>query len=117
MWELGMGKMRVLLVNEPRVYREAMATAFRRLRPGAEIVVAESDQLDDQIRDLRPHLLMSSQPARCLEDHPLPHVLLYPEGESKALVSIDGQQTAILDVELEDLLLVIDRVQNVLKMS
>ncbi len=117
MWDLEMGKMRVLLVNEPRVYREAMATAFRRLRPGAEIVVAGSDELDDQIRNLNPHLVMSSQPVRSLEDHPLPHVLLYPEGESKALVSIDGQQATIVGVELEDLLLVIDRVQNVVKMS
>ncbi len=117
MWELDMGKICVLLANEPRVYREAMATAFRRLRPGAEIIVAEADELDEQIRDLRPHLVMSSQAARCLEDHPLSHVLLYSEGESKALVSLDGQQTAILDVELDDLLLVIDRVQDVLKMS
>ncbi len=117
MWERDTGKVRVLLANEPRVYREAMASAFRYLRPGVEIVVTESDKLDDQVRELRPHLVMSNQPARSLEDHPLPHVLLYPEGESKALVSIDGQQTTIVSVELEDLLLVIDRVQNVVKMS
>ncbi len=117
MWERDTGKMRVLLANEPRVYREAMASAFRYLRPGAEIVVAESDELDDQVTEFRPHLVLSSQAARSLEDHPLPHVLLYPEGESKALVSIDGQQTTIVNVELEDLLLVIDRVQNVVKMS
>ncbi len=117
MWELEMGKMRVLLANEPRVYREAMASAFRRLRPGAEIVVAESDELDEQIRDLKPHLVMYSHPARSLEDRPLPHVLLYPEGESKALVNIDGQQMTIVGVELEDLLLVIDRVWGVVKTS
>ncbi len=115
MWELEMGKVRVLLANEPRAYREAMASAFRRLRPDAEIVVAESDELDEQIRDLRPHLVLSSQPARSLEDRPLPHVLLYPEGESKALVNIDGQQTTIADVDLEDLLWVIDRVWGVVK--
>ncbi len=28
MWELEMGKIRLLLANEPRVYREAMASAF-----------------------------------------------------------------------------------------
>ncbi len=117
MWDLEMGKMRVLLVNEPRVYREAMATAFRRLRPGAEIVVAESDELDDQVTEFRPHLVLSSQAARSLEDHPLPHVLLYPEGESKALVNIDGQRMTIVGVELEDLLLVIDRVWGVVKTS
>ncbi len=117
MWELDMGKICVLLANEPRVYREAMATAFRQLRPRVELIVAEPDELDEQIRDLNPHLVLSSQAARSLEDHPLSHVLLYPEGESKALVSIDGQQTTIVNVELEDLLLVIDRVQNVVKMS
>ncbi len=115
MWELDTGKICVLLANEPRVYREAMATAFRQLRPGAEIAVAEPDELDDEIVDLRPHLVLSSQPVRCLEDNLLPHVLLYPEGESKALVNIDGQQMTIVGVELDDLLLVIDRVQNVVK--
>ncbi len=117
MWERDTGKMRVLLANEPRVYREAMASAFRYLCLGAEIAVAESDGLDDQVTEFRLHLVLSSQAARSLEDHPLPHVLLYPEGESKALVSIDGQQTTIVNVELADLLLVINRVQNVVKMS
>ncbi len=117
MWKLEVGKIRVLLANEPRVYREAMASAFRRLRPGAEIVVAESDELDEQIRDLKPHLVMYSHPAWSFEEHPLPHVLLYPEGESKALVNIDGQRMTIVGVELEDLLLVIDRVWGVVKTS
>ncbi len=117
MWERDTGMIRVLLANEPRAYREAMAGALEHLCPGTEIIVVEPDELDEQIRNLNPHLVMSSQPVRSLEDHPLPHVLLYPEGESKALVSIDGQQTTIVNVELEDLLLVIDRVQNVVKMS
>jgi CheY-like chemotaxis protein len=52
--------MRVLLVNEPRSYREIFAGAFRVLRPHIEVVTAEPEELEEVASRLQPDAVVCS---------------------------------------------------------
>src|SRR3712207_4619634 len=86
----------VIMANEPRAYREVMTTAFRRLRPQLAILMVEPDALDDQMSAqagcTRP-LVVHSRRSAPLPTHVGASVLLYPDGEDWARVSLAGQHT------------------------
>jgi hypothetical protein len=49
---------RVLVTVEPRMYREALALAVQRHRPGAEVMLVPANVLDGQVEDFEPHVLV-----------------------------------------------------------
>ena len=49
--------LRILLANEPRSYREAIAGAFRVLKPTAEVFVVDPTMLDAEVERLTGSLL------------------------------------------------------------
>ncbi len=101
---------RVLVATEPRAYREVMAGALQELRPGAEILLVEPNNLSAALTRLRPHLVVSSRSVEALPDCPLAWVLLYPAGATTALISVDGRRTTLGDLPFECLLSLVDEV-------
>lgn len=99
---------RVLVATEPRAYREVMAGALQELRPGAEILLVEPDDLDAALTRLRPHLVVSSRSVETLPDCPIAWVLLYPSGATTALICVDGRRTTLGDLPFERLLSLVD---------
>ncbi|MGH3090410.1 MAG: hypothetical protein ACRDSJ_24270 [Rubrobacteraceae bacterium] len=83
-----MEKMRVLLANEPRVYREVIADALKKLRPLIEVSACEPEDLDHEVSRLRPHLVICSEASSAVRDGSLVWILLYPDGEDE--VEIGG---------------------------
>lgn len=53
--------MRILIANDPRVYREVIANALEKLRPLVEVHRAEPAQLEREARRVRPHLVLCSR--------------------------------------------------------
>ncbi len=104
-----MDGLRILVANEPRAYRETIAAALRCLRPLAEVVVGEPRWLDREVARVRPHLLLSSDPAGVEGAEVRSWVLLYPGGTSRIVVCIDGEQEIAVDLSFDDLLAVVDR--------
>ncbi len=105
--------MRILVANEPCTYREAITDALRELRPQIEVSAIEPDGLDGEVARLRPHLVVCSRitaPVHAL----LAWVMLYPDGENRAVLSIVGECTTVANVKLDDLLSVIDRMEALL---
>jgi len=77
-----MEKMRVLVANEPRTYREVLVDALRVLRPQVEVSAVASYDLAAEIERLRPHLVVCSWLSTAMPVGPLSWVVLYPHEEN-----------------------------------
>jgi hypothetical protein len=115
-------KIRVLVANEPRVYREVIADALPKLRPLVEVFLAEPEELEREAMRVRPHLILCSRkPVATLLAQPGPllaWMVLYPEGEDRAEVGggATSERAALLleGVALEDLLRMVDEIEQLL---
>jgi hypothetical protein len=86
-----MQKMRTLIANEPRVYREVISDALMRLRPFIEVFCcAEAEDLDREVARLGPHLVICSRLTESVRERCPFWVVLYPEGEDRAEIGGDG---------------------------
>ncbi len=102
--------MRLLVANEPQAYRQAIAGTVGKLRPDVEVLVASpSDDLDNSVVCLVPDMVICSQLTPAIESSRHAWVLLYPDGETRTVISIGGQRTTSADMEFDELLAVIDR--------
>ncbi|MDP9359272.1 MAG: hypothetical protein M3R02_29100 [Chloroflexota bacterium] len=106
----GTSSTRVLVATEPRAYREVMTGALQELRPGAEILLVEPDDLHAALTRLRPHLVVSSRSVETLPDCPVAWVLLYPAGATTVVICVDGRRTTLDDLPFERLLSLVDEV-------
>ena len=99
---------RVLVATEPRAYREVMTGTLQEMRPGAEILLVEPDDLSTALTRLQPHLVIASRPVETLPDCPCAWVLLYPAGATMVLICVDGRRTIMDDLPFERLLSLVD---------
>jgi hypothetical protein len=113
----GVGELRILLTNEPRSYREAIAGAFRALKPNTEVFVAGSEELDAEVKRLSPQLVVCSRATPTVKLRSLVWVELYPGHGSISTVSICGERSTVVGIELTDLLSAIDRAEDLAKAS
>ncbi len=98
------------MANEPRSYREALSRAFGFLRPDAEVVEVNPEELEDELaRGEEPCIVVCSRVGRVVERRALSWVELYPGGESFARVNISGTRFEKGDMTLHDLLSAIDQ--------
>ena len=102
-------RLRLVVANDPRTYRETIATAIQRLRPDLDVIVVDPAGLADQVELWRPHMVISSVPLARAADCPLCSVALYPAQKTQVVVTLAGQQTWARDIDLAELLAVIDR--------
>ena len=107
--EAEMDHTRMLVANEPLFYRDTMAAAFRKLRPQAEVIVAEPGDLDTEVLRLTPDLVFCSGLSEVVETRSSSWVVHYPGGQSRVEMSVGGARTGATDVELRDLVSIIDR--------
>jgi hypothetical protein len=97
----------VLVANEPRAYRETIALALTALRPGADVIAIEPDELDAEVKRQQPDVAVCSQLSPIVEESVPRWVLLYPDGANMAMVSIGGKRCMTGSFGLEDLAAVI----------
>lgn len=105
-----MEKMRVLVANELCTYREAIAEIFQELRPHVEIHCIEPDDLDREIARLRPHMVLCSRLTDAVQSL-LAWILLYPDGENRAVISTAGELVTVVDIEFGHLLSNLDKTE------
>ena len=103
-----MNGVRVLVACELKSYREAIASAFRLLRPDVEVFEAEEEDLDREVRRLGPDLVVCSKLTAQVEDRAPNWVELYPDCGSRSVISLRGQRSTVEEIQLSDLLSAID---------
>lgn len=112
LYHRGMRVTRILVASELRSYREAVATAFRELRPDVEVFEAESGDLNREVLRLRPDLVICSQVTPLVGERVRNWVELYPDCEPHSVIRIEGESSTVEDIQLSDLLEVVDRTQH-----
>ncbi len=99
----------VLVACELKSYRQAIAAAFRTLRPNVKVFETEEENLDKEVGRLGPDLVVCSQLTAVIEDRVPVWVELYPGCGPRSVVSVRGERSTIEEIQLSDLLSVIDR--------
>ena len=112
-----MEKLRALIANEPRTYREVLAGALRESRPQVEVSIAEPYAIAVETARLRPHLVVCSGPCDAVQDGVLTWVVLYPREENRAEVFTAGEHATITGVCFSDLLLILDSTELLCRAS
>ena len=100
---------RIVVANEPRSYREAMAVACRALRPEVEVILAEPADLDAEVTRLDPQFVLCSRLTESLRTGFRAWVVLYPEGEALAVISVAGHCMTTGDIGFAALAALIDQ--------
>lgn len=100
--------MRVLLGNDPRSYRDTLATVLRHLHPDVEVSTAEPGDLDREVSLLRPEFVVCSHLSETVEREAPAWVELYPGGASYSRVCVGGGTSTHPDMNLDTLLSVLD---------
>ena len=98
----------IVVANEPRAYREALAAALHELRPHIEVICIEPADLDRNVCQYSPRLVLCSRLTEAVETCCNAWILLYPNRENRAVISIAGRRTVVTEVEFSHLLAVID---------
>lgn len=106
--------MRVLVANEPRASREAISEALKILRPGVEITLGDPESLERdsgfEVFDLVLHTGRDLRAAGLAEtDRPPALIDLHPGDLPVSHVEIDGECSTVLNIDLEDLISIVDR--------
>lgn len=105
-------KMRILVANAPRSYREVMAITLQELAPNVEASIAEPEALDREVARLTPDLVICSQATETVRNANLSWIALYPEGSNRAVISVRGQRWRVLKPTLDNVFAVIDEIRR-----
>ncbi len=112
-----MKRMRVLVANEPRSYREALAITLQALRPQIAVMAGDPTDLDRDVVRFEPHLVVCSRLTETVQTHCLAWVLFYPSGTHLIEVRVAGLQLTDTDLELSELLAIIDHTERLAQMQ
>jgi hypothetical protein len=108
-----MEKMRILVANEPCIYREAITNVLRELRPHIEVSAIEPESLDREVTSHCPHLVVCSRITAAMHNLSA-WIMLYPESENHAVISTGGERTTVNNIRFSDLLSTIDQTELLL---
>lgn len=100
---------RVLLANEPRSYRQAIAGALQALRPDVAFEEIEPESLDAEVGRRGPQLVICSRATPAVQAAAPSWVELYTDSGAVSSVSIHLQRTTFEGMEISDLLQIVDR--------
>lgn len=99
----------IVLANEPHAYREVLASALQHLRPHYRTEIATPETLDGTVAQLHPQFVVCNRASAIVQLLARTWIVLYPDGERRAVISVDGCQTSVVDLELERILTLADQ--------
>jgi hypothetical protein len=102
---------RVLVTVSPRMYREAIALAVHRGRPGLDVRIAPPEAAGALLEGFRPHLLVHNDdaeiPHAALSGIPRRVEVVYSDGMDARVHGAEGV-SEVSDMSMEKLLRVVD---------
>ena len=104
--------MRVMVANEPRSYRETIAYALAELRPNAEVLTVDPEDLERELLRVSPQLVVCSRVTRLIKREAPAWIELYPDLASESVVGFDGQRITYPDIDLETVLSIVDEAER-----
>jgi hypothetical protein len=109
-----MSGLRVLLANQPVVYRDVIAAAIETLRARFEVFTAEPEDLDRVFLRLgTPLVVVCSQLTDLVEREALAWIQLYPDHATHTIVALgDEPPTKLAHMDLDALLAILDAAER-----
>jgi hypothetical protein len=101
-----------LVACELQSYGQALAVAFRELRPAIEVFEVKEEDLDHEVERLGPDLVVCTRRTCRIEEGAPSWVELYPNHEAHSVVSVQGERSTVEEIQLCDLLSIIDRAET-----
>jgi len=104
-------KLRVLVANEPRLYREGIAATLRDLKPDVDVLVVEPEALDREVGRSVADMVLCSHVTPVVKNEALVSIEFYLEGKPLMGVNVDGLSLRAIDDGLPTLLSLVDRTE------
>jgi hypothetical protein len=104
--------MRLLIANEPLVYREIISATLNKLRAHLEVYTAEPADLDKEFQRLSPRLVVCSRRTELIEREAFAWVELYPQHSYGAVVRLAGKKTTFEEMHFDTLLSIVDEAER-----
>ena len=98
----------ILVANDPPTYREVLAASLTAMYPGLRVVQATPAALDAALVGRVPLLVVCSRPLRESRRAGCATIVLYPEGENEAVLTIGEQSWTLPNPQLADVLAAVD---------
>lgn len=98
-----MNETRILVALRLRSYRETIAEVIRMTVPGAEVVVLEPENLDQEVSLLHPALVICSRITPAVEDEAPFWVEMYRDHGPLSTIKTPDRRWEIEGLELSDL--------------
>lgn len=98
----------ILVANHPIAYREVLAASLAAMYPDVRVVQAEADGLDSARAVYAPLLVVSSRPVEEPRGAGRATIVLYPEGENEAVLTIGERSWTLPNPQLADVLAAVD---------
>lgn len=102
----------ILLANEPLAYRQALVRAFESQRPNLRVFEVAPRDLDAAVQKYAPVVVICDRLTELVETCVSAWVLLYPGGTRQVMSSLFGKEERVGDLDLDALLLFVDRVRT-----
>ena len=107
--------MRALITVSPLMYREALAAAVHRHRPGFEVRMAPPEDIYEEVGCFNPHLIVRADndgvDPVLLERVPCRVEIMYTDSMN-AKIGVDGSIEEVRDIAIDDLLRVVDEAEQ-----
>lgn len=112
-----MDELRVLIANEPgfRAYGDALERGIRGLRPHVQLAVADLGVLEAAVDSFDPHRVVSNRPNTVDPGGRAALYKLSHEPEEPSEICLDARRSVSENPDLEELLAIIDRVEELLR--
>ena len=109
--------MRILITITPRMYREALALAVYRRRPDLEVRLTPPENALEEVRNFAPHLLVKNDNDG-IDPEALAGVsywvgVTYTDGMD-VRINLDGSTEEVSDMAMDDLLVVVEKVEQMI---
>ena len=111
---------RVVVTVEPRMYRQAIASALRRSRPDSEVMLAAEVSINGQVHDFAPHVLVRSDSGPEVPEGQLGGSVvlsvevLYTDHMGVRVSVVGGRSYTIEDASMDDLLSLVDEAEGLI---
>ena len=100
---------RIVVANEPRLYRDALAGALQVQCPADETIAVEPEHLEANVAETRPDVVITTTPSPALHAYDGVSLLLYPFENHQVVLRRPGQMAHTVErPELADILSLID---------
>jgi hypothetical protein len=109
--------MRTLIVYEDshRAYGEAMVRALKGLRPGVEVRLAHTRDLDTELIDFDPHVVVCGHRNSVDPGRRGAWIVLAEEPDEPSEICLEGRRSGVANPGLEEVLAVLDETGELLR--